>query len=146
MKTTRTVLLLLLSCFLLSSDCGKYDYGPKCPILHIDNKTDKKLYTIVSLDYPDTSMNFQNPVINVNNHHINAHSKGKVQYTNYQPCLENLYDNPSNPLEKISVFVFDAALLDAVPWSEIRKNYQVLKRYDLSHDDLVNFNYLIEFR
>lgn len=138
MKTTQAVLLAALSCFLLSSKCGKYDYKPPCPELKLDNKTDKSLYALLSFDYPDTSLNFQNPLINPYTNKIAAHSKEPV-FFDY--CLENYYDMHS--IDTISIFVFDAALVDTTPWNKIRQNYQIIKRYDLAKGDVGNNDYTI---
>lgn len=139
MKTTGSVLIVLLSGFLLSSKCYK-DPGPLCTPLELDNKTDKSLYVLLSYDYPDTIMNFQNPLVNPYTIRINAHSKGRIKATPYLDCFDGHFDG-FRPVEKISVFVFDAAVVDATPWNQVRQNYLVLKRYDLSKNDLINNNY-----
>jgi hypothetical protein len=141
MKTTKSVLLFLLSGFLLSSKCYKEDPPMHCT-LQLYNNTDKAVYVLLSYDYPDTSLNFQNPRVNPYTIHIGAHSKGWVKATPYLDCFDGHYDG-RRPVEKVSVFVFDAALIDATPWNQVRQNYLVLKRFDLSKNDLINNNYTI---
>jgi hypothetical protein len=135
MKTTQTVLLLLLPCFLLSSKCKK-DYTPPCTPLQLDNKTDRSLYVVLSYDYPDTSLNFQNPRVNPNTNRIAANSKATINPEPYATCMDGYFDY--HPIEKISVFVFDAALVDVTPWNQIRQNYQVLKRFDLGKNEITS--------
>jgi len=43
------------------------------------------------------------------------------------------------------VFVFDANIVENTPWDTIRKNYLILKRYDLSYDDIVSLNWIITY-
>lgn len=143
MKTTGSILLLLLSGFLLSSKCYKEDPLPPC-ILKLDNKTNKALYVLVSFDYPDTSLNFQNPRVNPNTNNIDAYSTGTIKPDRYLSCLDGYFDSSSTMfVEKISVYVFDAALVNSTPWSQVRQNYQVLKRFDLGKNDIINNNYTL---
>jgi hypothetical protein len=141
MKTTRTVLLLLLSCFLLSSTCSK---RKECPQLVMDNRTDNKIYYHYSYDYPDTSINFQGRRIEGPWFTAEAQQKTKTYQNAEGTCLEEFFSNYS--IQKLSVFVFDAAVVDTTPWEKIRQDYKVLKRLDLSLDDLSNNNYVIELQ
>jgi hypothetical protein len=140
MKTTQAALLLVLSFFLLSLTCTK-SYKYPCPELQLDNQTDKPLYVLFSFDYPDTSLNFQHPLTNIYTNKIAAHSKAPINVYNVRNCLESYFDMYS--VDKISIFVFDAVLVDTTPWNKIRQNYQVMKRYDLAKDEIGNNNYTI---
>jgi hypothetical protein len=142
MKLTRTALLLITSCILLSSTCYKEPVS-SCRELTINNNSDKPIYTLYSLDYPDTSLNFQSPRINPNAKRIEAHSKQKID-PKYGGCLGTNLRVPG--VQKLSIFVFDAQLVESTPWSQVRQNYLVQKRWDLSQDDLDNNNYLFNLQ
>jgi hypothetical protein len=45
-----------------------------------------------------------------------------------------------NGAEKLTVFIFDAALVDSTPWPQIRQNYQILKRYEYTLEELQALN------
>ena len=59
---------------------------------------------------------------------------------------KRLMDNISNisyekwissfPLDTVSIFIFDVDVLKNCSWEEIQRDYKILKRYDLSMDDL----------
>ena len=142
MKITLTALLLITSCFFLSSTCKKEE-EPFCPLIKINNLTDKPIYTIYSFDYPDTALNFQNPIINPNAKKLSAHYKGPV--TDKYTCLGDKLTGQTT-IQRVSLFVFDAAELESTPWSEVRQKYQVLKRFDLTLDDLLNNNYTFDLQ
>ncbi|HNB11084.1 MAG TPA: hypothetical protein PK754_16140, partial [bacterium] len=40
------------------------------------------------------------------------------------------------PAETLMIFIFDADTLDQVPWEKVRSEYKILRRYDLSLQDL----------
>ena len=46
---------------------------------------------------------------------------------------------------KIMIYVFDAAIIENTPIDTIKKNYMVLKRYDLTLEDLRAKNWIIEY-
>ncbi|SNR17377.1 hypothetical protein [Tenacibaculum jejuense] len=51
----------------------------------------------------------------------------------------------SVPSDTLSIFVIHYDSLNKYSWDEIRNNYEVLKRFDFSLQDLEHINYLIEY-
>jgi len=43
------------------------------------------------------------------------------------------------------VYVFDAHVIETTAWDSVKANYLVLKRYDLSLDDLKRMNWTITY-
>jgi hypothetical protein len=41
------------------------------------------------------------------------------------------------------IFIFDAAIVDTTPWETIKKNYLILKRYDLTLKELDSLNFKV---
>jgi hypothetical protein len=140
MKTTQSLLLLALSCFLLSSDCNKQYTTPYCTALELNNKTGKDVYVLISYDYPDTSLNFQSPRVNPASNRIGARSKGYIKDRYNYICVDSYFNG--RPNDTLSFFVFDAALVDTTSWLKIRQNYQIIKRFDVGKDDVINNNTL----
>lgn len=143
MKPNCVFLLALLPFFFLSMTCKK-----ETDICHyslwLNNTTDKAVYVVASYDYPDTSINFQNPLIG-NANYVGPHKRvAFISGTNR--CIESEIEMFS-PAHILSIFVFDAEQLQDsnVSWSQIRQNYQVLKRFDYTIDELRNTNFSVDF-
>lgn len=49
------------------------------------------------------------------------------------------------PSDTLSVFIFSSDTLNTFPYSEIRDDYKILKRYDLSIEDLELLNFKVTF-
>jgi hypothetical protein len=49
------------------------------------------------------------------------------------------------PKDTLSVFIFHTDTLNKYPWEEVRNGYMILKRYDLSLDDLKRSNFTITY-
>ena len=46
-------------------------------------------------------------------------------------------------IDTMSLFIFDAGVFDAYSWDEIKNDYKILKRYDLSLQDIKKLNHII---
>ena len=118
MKTPRLILLLLISCFLLSMTCRKRDKDNCHYKIRIQNDSDIPIYTFLSYDYPDTGFNFQRPAFDRLSNATPPHSTSYIR--DESECIESkMYYNGA---EKLTVFVFDEKLIDTTPWSQIRQN------------------------
>jgi hypothetical protein len=49
-------------------------------------------------------------------------------------CWEGIFEDL--PADTFMIFIFDADTLEQVPWDKVRSEYKILKRYDLSLQDL----------
>ena len=49
------------------------------------------------------------------------------------------------PKDTLSVFIFHTDTLTEYTWNEVRDKYMILKRYDLSLDDLRRLNFKITY-
>lgn len=129
---------LILSCLLLiNTNCGKIKYDLK---LRIYNISDKAIYASWTIDYPDTSFNHMaNPTYNSQINKVEAHT---LQKTYYGAPSEGLFDDK---VDTLSVFIFDAKVLESNSWDTVKAKYLVLKRYDLSLDDLEKMNWTITY-
>lgn len=57
--------------------------------------------------------------------------------------LENLFKREN--VDTVSIYFFEAETADNIPWENIKKEYKVLKRYDLSLRDIQLLNYEIPY-
>ncbi|AEV99148.1 hypothetical protein A4D02_11320 [Niastella koreensis] len=141
MKSNCVFLLVLLPFFFLSMTCRKESDGCHYS-LWLNNTTNMPVYVVSSYDYPDTSINFQNPLIAGN--YVSPHTR-TVFISEDNRCIEDKIEMFS-PGHKLSIFVFEAERLHYdTSWAQIRQNYQVLKRYDYTADELRNTNFSIDF-
>jgi hypothetical protein len=141
MKLLYIIVLLVLPCVLISMKCTKRDTDHCHYRFDFTNNSDKNVYVAVSYDYPDTSLNFQDPREDAFGDHIQANKTQDV----YNPhnCIESILLD--NAYEKMSIFVFDAELLETTSWRQVRQNYQVLKRYDYTLDELRSIDFKIVY-
>ncbi|MCC8145530.1 MAG: hypothetical protein LIO93_03630 [Bacteroidales bacterium] len=49
------------------------------------------------------------------------------------------------PADTFSIFIFSEDTVDNYPWEKIREDYRVLKRYDLSQEDLIRLDFKITY-
>jgi hypothetical protein len=86
--------------------------------------------------YPDTAISELKPSFCF----VAAHGRN---YLGNGEKWENVF--PKLPADTLSIYVFSADTLKAFDWSQIRTGYKVLKRYDLSLQDLEKTNWVINY-
>ena len=59
-------------------------------------------------------------------------------------CYENIFNRDSHS-GTLNVYVFDASVVENTSWEVVARDYLVLKRYDLSLDDLKRLDWKIEY-
>ena len=59
-------------------------------------------------------------------------------------CIENTFDRDG--FDTIYVFIFDAEVVENTSWEDVARDYLVLKRYDLSLDDLKQLDWKITYQ
>jgi hypothetical protein len=133
------LVLLIVTAFLLTA----------CPVeihddWYFDNHTNDALVVYMALGiasaYPDTLL-----PSDVNNMHI-----GRSDPHSKQPMYANGYVKPEDivkglPLDTLSIFIIFEDTLLTYSWEVIRSDYKILKRYDLSLQDLQKLNYTIPY-
>jgi len=128
-------LLLVLCIFMMSSICTKRDiYHDRISFI---NKSGKAVYVEGDFSWPDTSMNF---VFSIQG---NSYKKVLPDVVGNPLELMDTYEERFEQLEVLMVFVFDAEVLETTPWDTVKSNYLVLKRYDLSLEDLQDMDWKI---
>ena len=135
----KKLFFILLLPLILGSQCNKEDECHKKIIF--ENKENFALYVIADWDYPDT-LSFIHSGGFIKDYRVDANSTND-KVLELRDCHEARL-NVSN-YGIITIYVFNADTVDNNDWSYIYENYKVLKRYELTLQDLQNSNWTITF-
>jgi hypothetical protein len=112
--------------------CGCFDRINE-QMLTIQNSSSQDILYFESVNiYPDTSISAQ---VGSSILKVGGASGGKSDYVGY---LKNH--------EKFMLFIVSKQVADTTPWDKIRKDYLILKRYDLDLKTLDSLNWRIVFK
>ena len=107
-----------------------YDHSSK-NIMIVEGLVEEGLHL-----YPDTTLPAQKPFLM----QVNTNDYGEIISSNkWEGVISNI------PSDTLSIYVFDKDTINAYDWSKIQSGYKVLKRYDLSINDLKRLNWIITF-
>jgi hypothetical protein len=139
----KTVYLIIL---LFSFSCCENLKSDRDYPIYLNNLASYSVQTYLALGdgyattvYPDTTLPqnnvFIDKIIKSNEKVIlyNSHLKWEEIYKTFLPA------------DTLSVFIFHTDTLNKYTWDEVRNGYKVLKRYDLSLDDLKQMNWTITY-
>jgi hypothetical protein len=111
----------------------KEDYPLKFEIL---NNSDSSIYFAFSDAFPDTSLSKIYPI---------PYYQGNL----WQKLLPHTGKNEVTPdfnlHSKTFIFIFDANAIETTPWDTIVKHYNILKRYQLTKDDMEKLDWVITY-
>ncbi len=144
MKRNSTVLIVAFG-LLLSSSCG--DKEKDChKVITFKNTRNDTLFVVSSSQYPDT-LNLEgipNPLLDQSFTMV-LPKENNTQVLRRRDCIELAFKDLI-PSDTLMVYVFDSKVIEDSPWDTIKANYNVLKRYDLSLDDLKRMNWIITYQ
>jgi hypothetical protein len=132
-----TIILCVFAYALSNSSCGKDE--DKHDLIVFTNNSSELVYVRGNWEYSDTTINFSNPALAGDYYKVSANSSGDPLK------LQDTYEGRFNQYEKVTVFIFDSRVLESTPWETVKANYLVLRRYDLSLDDLKRMNWTITY-
>lgn len=128
----------------LNQACG--DKEKEChKTITFKNATSDTLYVVSSFHYPDTTtlVGISNPELDPNFTKVFPNeSNTQVQWG--RDCIESDFKF-SIPSDTMMIYVFDAKVLKETQWDTVKANYMVLKRYDLSLQDLESMYWTITY-
>ena len=128
---TYIILLCILSIFI---QCDPWDSRMK-----ITNNSNSAIYFNYSFAFPDTTLRPEdNPVTSDDFYRIQS---GETVTNPIMGRWESKFDIS----DTLMIFIFDETTLKTVPWDTVRKNYMILKRYDLSLEDLVRMDWRVTY-
>ena len=131
MKSWKIILSVLLLQVTTSSVTCRKGHGDDR--LTFINNSDKNIYVILQYNYPDTTINDDEWANLAYNHLAVDHNITQKLWNSID--WENVI-RQKNPLNTIMVFVFELDKVTNKPWSQIQSDYDILKRYDLTIDQL----------
>ena len=105
--------------------------------LKITKNSEKVIYFVDSYAYPDTSFDY-NPIQCPEFFRVNP---GDTESDRTSDTREGEFEL----IDTLMIFIFDEETLKTVPWDTIQKRYMILKRYDLSLEDLQGMNWRITY-
>lgn len=62
---------------------------------------------------------------------------------NFRSCYESEINLSST--KELNVFIFDAKIIETVPWETVKQDYMLLKRYSLTKAQLDSANWIINY-
>jgi hypothetical protein len=128
---------LLIGCSILffcyAGTCRKNPLAKNVFRIWVENKTNKAITFLVSRNYPDTTIpDEENKLRGVAPSTRNPYDFSEKKWS-------DVFDNL--PADTLSVFIFSGDTLVKYNWQQIRSGYKILKRYDLSRQDIERLNY-----
>jgi len=140
MKTILITLITLIALILMGASCG--DLADHVYGIDVINNTEYAIQTAPGLgsdwlsSYPDTAMSKLKPDF----FYVAPHERN---YIGNGEKWENVF--PELPKDTLSIYIFSADALKAYDWSKVKEGYKILKRYDLSLNDLKKLNWVITY-
>lgn len=136
----KTILIVVIAMILMGASCGNladHVYG-----IDVINNTDYAIQAAPGLgsdwlnSYPDTAISKLKPAF----FYVAPHVRN---YIGNGGKWENVF--PELPKDTLSIYIFNADTLNVYDWSKIKEGYKILKRYDLSLNDLKKLNWTIYY-
>ncbi|HNT42576.1 MAG TPA: hypothetical protein PLA42_07660 [Tenuifilaceae bacterium] len=126
-------ILIILSIMLCGASCEKlvdHVYSIK-----IQNNTNDTLLFYESYNYPDSSIVQNKPIL----------TRVYPKDYSYLDSKKDWDEVLVSPKDTISIFILSKGTVDKYSWEAIRADYKILKRYDLSIQDLENNQWTITY-
>lgn len=133
------IAIISIQLILMANSCKEggsyYDYR-----LKVINKSNMTIYVEYTMSPIDTLLPYtQSPF---NHSPDNAAPNGTITLGrggSWEDAFNEVVD------QKLRIFIFNASIVDNTPWETVKKNYMILKRYDLSFHDLDSLNWTITY-
>jgi hypothetical protein len=143
MKTIKIFTFILIFTTLLWS-CWKHDdsriIGNEDYRLCVLNNSSNTIYAIEGITYPDTIPDNYSP-LNMDMYRAECGAKATLMI---RCCWESFFQTRIDS-DTLMVFIIDEEVLLNNPWDTVRKNYMILKRYDLSLQDLIDLDWTVTY-
>ncbi|AZA90787.1 Uncharacterised protein [Chryseobacterium nakagawai] len=136
--------ILLLSTMMMLVSCVYSNTENSHQVITFVNKTHKTLYVLSSYEYPDTDVYKQSPDPKLGGYNKVEANQATQNVLSSKTSYENLYHSLI-PSGVMMVYVFDGSTLETKGWDYVKANNLVLKRYDLTLQDLKNMNWVITY-
>lgn len=112
--------------------------------LELMNNSTSSIVAYLSFAYPDTSLSSTSPAKNIYANSDQAAPGEKINFVR-GGTWEHAFEEQI-PGGKMIIFIIEESTFENTEWNSIVSNYDILKRYDLSLDDLKEMNWKIEYQ
>lgn len=137
----KQISLFIFGLLLISSSCDENVFGETFYTMTLKNNTEGLIYFVAydefsAVQYPDTALPLTAP------HLTKIESNGKFyihERTPWQELIKKL------SVDTLSIFFFADSIYEDSSWSAISNQYLILKRYDLSIEDLERINFKVPY-
>lgn len=139
----RTILYLYITIALSMQSCEKVAMDKDFP-LYVQNKSPCLISVFLNINednyaiYPDTMIS------SVRNGIVEVPSGERCSVAGGSATWESVYE-VSVPGDTLSLFIINTDTLAKYSWSQIRNDYNILKRYDLSLGDLQRLDFEVTY-
>lgn len=134
------IIATIISIFVLTNSCE--EFMEKWYAIKIQNNTDKVIFVSVGCDkyglfsYPDTILNTTKPS-------LLSVSPNDYNYLRSSIKWEEIVKE--QPEGKLSLYFFNSDTINSYDWAHIKDGNRVMKRIDLSLEDLERMNWTITY-
>ena len=140
MAKLQIIIILIISIFLMTN-CLE-DMMEKWFTIRVNNNSNKRIYISAGCgrygipNYPDTLLPTIEPsLLNVEPHDYN-NLRSSIEWESVIKKIES---------DTLSIYFFDADTINKYTWDEIKNEYKIIKREDLSIDDFRQANWTIMY-
>lgn len=144
LKNIRMLLLIILPIILTAESCEDRDdkiIGNEDYRFELFNKSDRSVYIDFGYTYPDTSIGTYHVADDPVSFKVLPDQEKSIMV---RCCWEGIFSSQIES-DTLMVFIFEASVIESTPWDTVKVNYLVLKRYDLSLQDLQSMNWTITY-
>ena len=134
----KLVLVFLTILFVMA--CEKTWWAASDRVFWVQNNSNMGVSTLLGYEYPDTSIpDITGRVYRLKSALPLSKATHDFKISTWKELFEQL------PNDTLSIFIFHADTVQKYNWQEIRAGYKVLKRIEISRDDLERLQYTIEY-
>jgi len=149
MKNVIKLLLLLVIC--IASTCGKKYDSENCHYaIKFSNNMAKDLRVrdefLHPIHYPN-SFNIEKLSYTARGemYKVRSGEQDNRSAMGSRGCVENVFNRVDGFLDTVFVYIFDAAIIENTSWDIVARDYLVLKRYDLTLEDLQRLDWRVTY-
>ncbi len=129
------IAIAVLTC--LAGTCRKNPFAENRYSIWLKDEQGKGFIFLVSKQYPDTS------IPDAYNELAGVQANSRTPYDFHEDKWSDVFENL--PADTLSIFIFSGDTLVKYDWQEVRNGYKILKRYDLSQQDIERRNNTITY-
>ena len=133
MKKIIIPIIILAGC---SGTCKKNPFVERVYSIKVENNSSQWINFFDNRVYPDTLLPAAKPYYGASRPNSYAYIDSKSDWPDVFARL---------PKDTLSIFILSSDTVNTFNWDIIRSQYKILKRYDLSLQDLKNSNFTITY-